>query len=500
MVRAFLLMTLLAGHAAHAAALTARLDRSTVALGEPLSLSVQAGGLDLDALDLAPLDADFEVFARTRSRGADSETLVLTLYPRSAGSLSIPPLQLDTRRTPALPLRVTDGSEAVPRVTANWELQPAAARLNQGRLLAAPLQVNQPVRLSLAICDDGSLQWRRPALPTHAGRVVRVLGEDEGRGERAGEACTLRRFHWALLATQGGAASLSVPMLDASRFGQRLRFPAPSLNFEATALPAWLPAHVPPVAPVVQADALPARWPLQRPLSWRWVVEGGYSADGLKALLDLQLRASPALGVYPPLIEAIAPDDLNSPLSRYAVTLFLQPRASGEITLPTLNLPWYDATRGQLAGTALAGQKLTVFDPRWQRAGWVAGGVAALLLLAALAWQIHRMARWRLARRRGLRAIRQARDIADLAQALRQFSLTGQPPAPSLGEWQRRLAQQATGCEVADAVRQLERQLFGQAAPAPVELQQALLRRLAQARPKPQRRWGFRSGAGKRQA
>jgi hypothetical protein len=486
MVKAFLLMALLAGHAAHAAALTARLDRSTVALGEPLSLSVQAEGLDLDALDLAPLDADFEVFARTRSRGADSETLVLTLYPRSAGSLSIPPLQLDARRTPALPLRVTDGSEAVPRVTANWELQPA--RLNQGRVAAAPLQVNQPARLSLAICDDGSLQWRRPALPTHAGRVVRVLGEDEGRGERAGEACVLRRFHWALLATQGGAASLSVPMLDASRFGQRLRFPAPALNFEATALPAWLPAHVPPVAPVVQADALPARWPLQRPLSWRWVVEGGYSADGLKALLDLQLRESPELGIYPPLIEAIAPDDLDSPLSRHAVTLFLQPRASGEIPLPTLNLPWYDVAHGQLAGTALAGHTLTVFDPCWQRAGWAAGGVAGLLVLAALALEIRRIARWRLARRRGLRAIRQAGDLAELAQAVRQFSLTGQPPAPSLGDWQRRLTQEARGGEVADAVRQLEQQLFGQAAPAPAELQQALLQRLAQARPQP-RNW-----------
>lgn len=487
MVKAFLLMTLLAGHAVHAAALTARLDRSTVALGEPLTLSVQAEGLDLDALELAPLDADFEIFARTRSRGADGETLVLTLYPRSAGSLSLPPLQLDTRRTPALALRVRDGSEVVPRVTANWELAPAAPH------------VNQPVRLSLAICDDGSLQWRRPALPTHAGRVVRVLGEDEGPGARGGEACVLRRFHWVLLATQGGAASLSVPMLDASRFGQRLRFPGPSLNFEATALPAWLPAHVPPVAPVIQADALPVRWPLQRPLSWRWVVEGGYSADGLKALLDLQLRESPALGVYPPLIEAIAPDDLNSPLSRYAVTLFLQPRASGEITLPTLNLPWYDATRGQLAGTALAGQTLTVFDPRWQRAGWAAGGVAGLLLLAALALEIRRIARWRLARRRGLRAIRQASGLAELEQAVRQFSLTSQPRAPSLGEWQRRLVQEARGCEVADAVRQLEQQLFGQAVPALAELQQALLRRLALARAKPQRRWGFRPRPGKRQ-
>jgi hypothetical protein len=477
MVRAFVLVAWLAGGAAHAASLSAQLDRSAVALGEPLSLTVQARGLDLDALDLAPLDARFEVFARTRNRGSDSETLVLTLYPRLAGALPVPPLQLDTRHTRALPLTVSDGSEAVPRVTANWVLEPSRPR------------VNQPARLSLSICDDGSLQWQRPQLPTHAGRVVRALGEEAGEGERAGEACTLQRFHWALLATREGAATLAVPMLDASRFGQRLRFPGPSLDFEAAPLPAWLPAHVPPVAPRIQADPLPARWPLQRPLSWRFEVAGGYSAEGLKALLDLQLRESPALGVYPPLIEAVAPDDVNSPLSRYAVTLFLQPRASGEVKLPTLNLPWYDPVRGQLAGTVLAGKTLTVFDPRWQLAARGAGGLAGALLLAGLVWQVRRMARWRLARHRGLRAIRQARDLAGLAQAVRQFSLTGQPAAPSLGEWQRRLAQEAAGCDVADAVRQLEHQTFGLASPASAELQQALLRKLAQVRPKPHTPW-----------
>jgi hypothetical protein len=477
MVKHVMLVAWLAGGAAHAASLSAQLDRSAVALGEPLSLTVQARGLDLDALDLAPLDARFEVFARTRSRSTDSETLVLTLYPRLAGATPVPPLQLDTRHTRALSLTVSDGSEAVPRVTANWVLEPSRPR------------VNQPARLSLSICDDGSLQWQRPQLPTHAGRVVRALGEEAGDGERAGEACTLQRFHWALLATREGAATLAVPMLDASRFGQRLRFPGPSLDFEAAPLPAWLPAHVPPVAPRIQADPLPARWPLQRPLSWRFEVAGGYSAEGLKALLDLQLRESPALGVYPPLIEAVAPDDVNSPLSRYAVTLFLQPRASGEVKLPTLNLPWYDPVRGQLAGTALVGKTLTVFDPRWQLAARGAGGLAGALLLAGLVWQVRRMARWRLARHRGLRAIRQARDLAGLAQAVRQFSLTGQPAAPSLGEWQRRLAQEAAGCDVADAVRQLEHQTFGLASPASAELQQALLRKLAQVRPKPHTPW-----------
>lgn len=467
------LMMLLAASAAHAATLTARLDRTVVALGEPVSLTVQARGLNLDALDLAPLGASFDVFARTLSSGADSETLVLTLYPRAAGTLRIPALHLATQRTPALPLGVSDGSATVPRVTASWTLDPAMPR------------VSQPTRLTLAICDDGSLQWQRPELPTRAGRVVRALGEDEGTRVRGGgETCTMHRYYWALLATRDGPATLAVPMLDASRFGQRLRFPGPSLAFQATALPAWLPDHVPPVAPVIHADPLPERWPMQRPFSWRFEVVGGYSAEGLKALLDLQLRESPALGVYPPLIEAAAPDDPASPLSRYVVTLFLEPRASGALNLPALRLPWYDAAHGRLASMQLAGKTLTVFDPRWQRIVQGMLGLAGALLLTGVIWQARCRVRWRIARRRGLRAIREARDIAGLDQAVRQFSLTGQPAASSLGEWQHRVQWETEACDVADAVRRLDRQRFGQDASSLTALQQGFLEILARSRPK----------------
>lgn len=477
MVKTLLFMALLANGLVHAASLTAQLDKPAIALGEPVSLTLQAHGLSLDTLglstlDIAPITAHFDVFARTLSRGADSETLVLTLYPRGAGALSIPPLQLQTLRTAALKLKVVDGSESLPRVTASWSLAPAA-----------PL-VNQPARLTLAICDDGSLQWQRPRLPTSAGRWVRALGEEEGAGQRGDETCTLHQFHWALIATQSGATSLDVPMLDATRFGQRLRFPGPAVSYQAQALPAWLPGATPPVAPQLLAESLPSRWPLNRPLSWRFQVTGGYSVEGLKSLLELQLRESPELGIYPSLIEAVTLDDQASPLSRYDVTLFFQPRMSGQLSLPVLRLPWYDAARGQLTSTELKTQALTVFDPRWKLGGQIAGGVAGVLVLGGLIWQARRMLRWRMARRRGLRRIRQANTVDALAQAVRLFSLTGQSAAPSLGVWAHRLQQEAPACDVAGAITQLERQQFGQAAFTLAELQQAFVEALARTRPR----------------
>ena len=473
------LLALLLAAPASAVALTAELDRTMVALGEPVTLTVQGQGLDLDKLDTGPLGAHFEVYGRTLSRGGNGEALALTLYPRAAGAVRVPPLQLGRQQTASLALTVVDGSDNVPRVAADWTLEPAA------------LRVNQPVRLTLSICDDGGLQWQRPSLPPHAGRVLRSLGEDEGEAEADGEACTLHRFHWALLATRSGVATLAVPMIDATRFGQRLRFPAPTLSFDVEALPAWLPSGIPSVAPAVVADPLPSRWPLGRPFSWRVEVTGGYSADGIKAVLDLQLRASPALDMYPPLIEALAPDDPNSPLSRYAITLFLEPRASGELTLPALRFPWYDADRGQLASARMPEKTLAVFDPRWQFAMRLAGSVLVVLLLGGLIWRIRGMARWRLARRRGLRGIRQAHDARTLARALRQFSLEGRPCAPSLDVWLQRMQRECNARDLTDAVRQLEQLLFGRASHSVEELQRALVRELAAARPAA-RGWGGR--------
>ena len=177
-------------------------------------------------------------------------------------------------------------------------------------------------------------------------------------------------------------------------------------------------------------------------------------------------------------------DAVDSPLSRYRITLYLQPRVDGRVIVPTLRLPWYDAGRGQLASIAIPGKALDVFDPRWRlvRQVTAAGGAALLLLVAG--WRVRRMVRWRLARRRGLRAIREAGDVAGLDRAVRQFSLMGQPIAPSLGAWQRRLRQETETCDVTDAVRQLEQQRFGQVSPTLAALRQSFLRALARVCPK----------------
>jgi hypothetical protein len=455
-----------------AAALEARLDRPASLLGEAVSLTVEARGLELDGLDLTPLEAEFEIFARTLSRASASQTLVLTLYPRVSGVLRIPPLPLGAQRTGALSLAVTTVREDRSPVAIDLQLTPAAP------------WVGGPARLSLSMCDNDGLRWQRPVLPTGSGRVLRALNEDEGPAEVAGVRCTRKRFHWALVPTQSGAARVVMPMLDAGLFGQRLRYPGPALEYVAGALPAWLPEAIPPLAPSVQAAPLPARWPLQRPLAWQIEIEGAYSADGLKSLLAMQLRETPELGVYPPLIEPLAPADPASPQTRHRVTLTLQPRTRGEWVLPVLNLPWYDPVRERLDRRTVPAQSITIFDPRLQTARRAGAGLVGLALLLVLGRVLQRALRWRLRRRRGLQAIRQAQDTAQLMQAVRRFSLLGHAPAPSLGAWLDRLQQETGDLAAVDAVRRLEQQQFGHAPTDLPALRQAFVDALARVRPR----------------
>ena len=95
----------------------------------------------------------------------------------------------------------------------------------------------------LEACDDGMLLWKRPSLPSSEGLLLRPLGETEIITQRGGQRCTAHRWHWALLPTAAGQATVHLPVMEASKFGKRLRFAPPTLTVTAQALPAWLPTE-----------------------------------------------------------------------------------------------------------------------------------------------------------------------------------------------------------------------------------------------------------------
>jgi hypothetical protein len=216
---------LLMGSAVQAATLTGTLDRHESALGERVTLMPHAHDLNLETVVTAPLDVGFDVVSRTLSRSGNEETLTLLRYPRQTGEQRLPSVHAGAMRTRPLGLKVQDFSEQIPHVGFRRIAEPSAPR------------VNEPARMTLEICDDGSLEWQRPLWPTRQGVLLRALGEELSEVERDGVRCTAHRYFSAVLVTQPGEIMLQPPPFGAGKFGTLLSYPAPALRYAVVPLP-----------------------------------------------------------------------------------------------------------------------------------------------------------------------------------------------------------------------------------------------------------------------
>ncbi len=466
-MRAGALLLILLGWAlcVRAASLSVQVGHAVSPLGAPINLTFSAQELPLEQLDLQPLARDFDLGPSTSSQSGDQQTLSLNLYPLHTGRIVLPAFRLGTAVSRPLILHITAGSDLVPDVTSHLSIEPAQ------------LMVRQPGRLMLDICDDGSLLWKRPVLPTGDGLYQRPMGETQTQVMRNGVPCTLHRYVWDIMPTRAGPLSVRLPMLAASKFGTALRFPPPTLQFNAQAVPDWLPLVVPVGRLRITAEPLPARWPLRRPLAWTLTVQGGLGADELRHLLMMQLAAHPQLTAYPPVVKQLA--RANDPAAGFALraVIYLRPGRDGVLHLPRLVFPWFDPATGELQAATLTDADIAVFNPLYRQLERAAALLGAAVAPILAGWWLRRYARRVLARRRCRQAIRTAPDAVALSRALRACAgASCVSPALTLGRWWERLPRKAKTPDLAGRVRLLEVACYGRGDAGLEELRQGLLR------------------------
>jgi hypothetical protein len=455
------------------AGLKTEADKRELVLGEAATVTIRGPVNSLDALDIVPLNRDFEIRSRSLSRGEADEVLTLVLYPLHAGMIALPVLESKAGRTLALKLNVLEESEALPRIRWRAAFEPAVPK------------VREPLHFVLEACDDGSLEWKRPLLRTLAGLHLRDLGEEQTEVERDGVTCTAHRWHWALQALSPGMHNLPLPMIEAGKFGQNLRYVPPVAAFNASPIPAWLPEEAAIGRPRIQAPLLPREWPLQRPLARRIEVDGGYSPTAIKQLLNMKLAAHPAFSAYPPAVEILPQDSPGSPNIRLAVTLYVVPHATGELAFPELVFPYLDPASGRLETLRLAGGQVEIFNPLHAKL-WRAGGfLLALLVLVVAGGRLKKAINWRRARRQGLSAVVHANDLATLNHGVRSFSLVpGSNAAPTLGAWQERMEDEARCEECGVLVARLQQACYGPANATLEDIRNLALTILTRTRPR----------------
>lgn len=98
-------------------ALSAQVDRNQLARNETLQLVIEMSDQDGDGEpDLAPLKKDFEVLGSTQSQQIQivngersaSRRVIVNLAPKREGSLTIPPLRVGSAQTQAIAIKVTE--------------------------------------------------------------------------------------------------------------------------------------------------------------------------------------------------------------------------------------------------------------------------------------------------------------------------------------------------------------------------------------------------------
>jgi len=439
MVRSIIIALLLtlAGTPAIAARLSATLDKKASTFGEPIQLRIVANA-DLATLDLTPLKKDFEVFSSAVSGGTQNgkvqSVLDATLYPLRAGKLTLPALALDNARSQPLTL----------------EIQPAKVSLRAWVSPETPM-TREPATLHLEIRDEGDLTWDAPTQLDAPNIHLRTQGETTREIQQEERSVRLREYRWSLLALKSGGQSVTFPILDAYKFGQRLRYPVTAVTFRALPAPAYLPIYLPIGQPTVRAEPLPQEIFLGRPASRVLDIDApGLSAEG--ALKSLQFDPPRGMRLYAPSVAPIKIDGQDG----LRVTLSFVAEETDVSAFPAIKLPYFDPKTQRIETLTIPAARLTVRDPLREKiiaAGFILLVVLCLSWLGVKAWP------W-LKRLRAKRAWLARLDAANDAAALYRVLTTDAP-------WRANTLRKSADTLRADTqlASSLERLRFGANAP-----------------------------------
>ena len=203
------------------ATVRAWLDSNQAAPGDTVELTLEFDGQPSGQPDLGPLNRDFAVLDSNTSTSieivngqATARTQVaVSLSPRHAGRLTVPPIRWSGEQSPALALLVAasaHGSSAQPReVFIETEVGPQQP------------YVQAAVHVTLRLYTHEALY--KPSLTFESGpaAVIRQIGSDqEGSVERDGKPFEVLTRHYLLFPQHSGALRLQGPVLDAEVQGR----------------------------------------------------------------------------------------------------------------------------------------------------------------------------------------------------------------------------------------------------------------------------------------
>jgi hypothetical protein len=366
--------------AAHAVDVQATLDRSTVQLGETVTLNVRVEGAtgNVAAPDFSVLNRDFAVLGSSQNRSVSivngvrhaELTFGVALRPSHAGTLQIPALAVAGGHTAPLQLQVAAPSAtgSTPAVAPDQdvfleaEVAPKHAYVGQ--------QLSYVVRLYYAVDLGGTLQT-----PQIDGVQIAQVGDDvKYVAQRGGRSWRVLERRFAL--TPQRAGSLVIPALtfqgemsdqnDLNSFfggSTPVSARAPALTVKVQAVPAaadqsaWLPAR----QLSLTLDGLPDAQTSVRvgqALNLTMTLQAtGLAADALPAL---SLPALDGATVYPDKPVSTTANAGPWLVGREQRKFAVVPERAGTLTIPATSVTWWNVLTDKQDVAQIPARQLTV--------------------------------------------------------------------------------------------------------------------------------------------
>ena len=401
----------------------ATLDRSSVQLGETVTLNLRvdnaSGGMTMP--DLSALNRDFSILGTSQNsslsvvNGAATSTLTfgVALRPRHVGTLQIPALRVDGGETAPLQLQVTAPDPNAAAATSQNVFMEAKAEPQRGYV---GQQLSYVVRLYYATSiSNGAL-----SAPQLDGVEVSRVGDDLNYdAERGGRAYHVLERRYALIPQHAGR--IEIPAADFQ--GEAIDPNDPNSFFgSSTPVPAdwgntaWLPAR--------QLSLTMDGWPgaqeqvrVGQPLNLTMTLQA--TGLGYESLPALSLPPLDGAKAYPDKPVTGTRQDGPWLVGRRQQTFAIVPERAGTLTIPATTLKWWNVLTDRMEVAQIPAHDVTVLpavgnaavqpsipapaasvpaatpvapgtSTRWR---WIALGSVGLWLCSMLAW-------WGLRRRR----------------------------------------------------------------------------------------------------
>ena len=371
------LLLLMVPALAHAADVQATLDRSSVQLGETVTLNLRvenaAGGMAMP--DLSALNQDFSMLGTSQNsslsvvNGATTSTLTfgVALRPRHMGSLQIPALSVGGSQTAPLQLQVTAPD-------------PAAAAAHQNVFMEAKVEpqrgyVGQQLSYVVRLYYATSISNGALSAPQLDGVEVSRVGDDLNYdAERGGRTYHVLERRYALIPQHAGhieipAADFQGEAIDPndpnSFFGSStpVSASAPAVSIDVLATPAdwgksaWLPAR--------QLSLTMEGWPgvqdqvrVGQPLNLTMTLQAtGLAYESLPALSLPPLDGAKA---YPDKPVTGTRQDGQWLVGRRQQTFAIVPERAGTLTIPATTLKWWNVLTDRVEVAQIPAHSVTV--------------------------------------------------------------------------------------------------------------------------------------------